>query len=67
MLSLDGSGQFALSDALLLYSQKEISFFLNNGSRRCVLNCEIYFPQKSVFRGFLSSGNLIVEWSGAGL
>ena len=32
-----------------------------------VLNFEIYFPQKNVFRGFLSSGNLIVEWSGAGL
>ena len=30
MLSLDGSGRFALSDALLLYSQKEFSFFLNN-------------------------------------
>ena len=33
----------------------------------CVLNFEIQFPQKNVFRGFLSSGNLIVEWSGAGL
>ena len=31
MLSLDGSGRFALSDALLLYSQKEIRFFRNNG------------------------------------
>ena len=32
-----------------------------------VLNFEIYFPQKNVFRGFLSSGNHIVESSGAGL
>ena len=32
-----------------------------------VLNFEIYFPQKNVFRGFLSSGNLIVEWSGVEL
>ena len=35
-------------------------------SRRRVLNFEIYFPKKeSVFRGFLSTRNLIVEWSGA--
>ena len=32
-----------------------------------VLNFEIYFPQKNVFRGFLSSGNLFLEWGGAGL
>ena len=65
MLSLDGSGWFALSDVLLLYGQKEFSFFLNNGSWRCVLNLRSISLKKCRFEDFFRAEILLCSDRGA--
>ena len=63
---MDQGGLHCLMRFCYIAKKSLVSFQIMD-SRRCVLNFEIHFPQKNVFRGFLSSGNLIVELSGAGL
>ena len=75
ILSSDGSGSLhCVTKGIIVWCafvlqpiscrKKRLVSFQLKYSRRPVLNFEIYFPKKNVFRGFLWSGNLILEWSG---